>query len=176
MRGIHIRSLITHRDERIHIEELRQFVHEGNEQALYSVALRDHQDRYFIDSVTDYHGSLDRRRDLKFKVHWTGYDAGADSWVSYSELRDTAALHKYLLPKNFNYSSLLNSSRKESMHLIPINGISLLTLVSEPSTGMHFVIYFFLCVSMRIFHPVYFFDLFCIVFFKGWFLVSKSLT
>ena len=62
------------------------------------------------------------------------------------------------------------------MHLIPINDISLLTLVSEPSTGMHFVIYFFLCVSMRIFHPVYFFDLLHIVFFKGWFLVSKSLT
>jgi hypothetical protein len=92
-----IRSLITHREEQIHIKELRQFVHEGNEQALYSVALRDHQDRYFIDEVTDYHGSLDHRRDLKFKVHWTGYDAAADSWVPYSELRDTAALHKYLL-------------------------------------------------------------------------------
>ena len=38
-----IRSLITHREEQIHVKELRQFVHEGNEQALYSVALRDHQ-------------------------------------------------------------------------------------------------------------------------------------
>ena len=92
-----IRSLITHRDEQIHVKELRQFVHEGNEQTLYSVALRDHQDRYFINAVTDYHGSLDRRRELKFKVHWTGYDAAAESWVPYSELRDTAALHKYLL-------------------------------------------------------------------------------
>jgi hypothetical protein len=34
---------------------------------------------------------------LKFKVHWTGYDAAADSWVPYSELRDTTALHTYLL-------------------------------------------------------------------------------
>jgi hypothetical protein len=92
-----IRSLITHKDEDIHVKELRQFIHDNDEQSLYSVALRDHQDRYFIDAVLDHKGSLDRRRDLLFKVHWTGYDGEADSWVPYSELRDTGSLHKYLL-------------------------------------------------------------------------------
>jgi hypothetical protein len=92
-----IRSLITHKEEQIHLKELRQFIHNGDEKDLYHVALRDHQDRYFIDRVLDHNKLLDRRRDLKFLVHWTGYDSSEDSWVPYSELRDTAALHKFLL-------------------------------------------------------------------------------
>ena len=92
-----IRSLITHKDEQIHVKELRQFIHEGEEDDLYSVALRDHQDRYFIDRILEHNNKLNSRRDLKFKVHWTGYEADEDSWVPYSELRDTEALHKYLL-------------------------------------------------------------------------------
>jgi hypothetical protein len=92
-----IRSLITHREEHIHVKELRKFIHNGQEEELYTIALRDHQDRFFIDKILDHEGSLDRRRDLKFKVHWKGYEAEEDSWVPYSELRDTAALHEYLL-------------------------------------------------------------------------------
>jgi hypothetical protein len=92
-----IRSLITHKDEQIHIKELRKFIHEGDEQELYAVALRDHQDRFFIDKILEHNDMLQNRRDLKFKVHWTGYEADEDSWVPYSELRDTGALHKYLL-------------------------------------------------------------------------------
>jgi hypothetical protein len=94
-----IRSLITHKDEDIHVKELRTFIHNGEDEELYSVALRDHQDRYFIDSILDHKGSLQHRRDLEFKVHWTGYESSEDSWVPYAELRDTAALHKYLLDK-----------------------------------------------------------------------------
>jgi hypothetical protein len=94
-----IRSLITHKDEDIHVKELRGFIHNGDKDELYSVALRDHQDRYLIDSILDHKGSLQHRRDLEFKVHWTGYKSSEDSWVPYAELRDTAALHKYLLDK-----------------------------------------------------------------------------
>ena len=81
------------------MKELRTFIHNGEDEELYSVALRDHQDRYFIDSILDHKGSLQHRRDLEFKVHWTGYESSEDSWVPYAELRDTAALHKYLLDK-----------------------------------------------------------------------------
>jgi hypothetical protein len=92
-----IRSLITHKDEQIHVKELRKFIHEGEEDDLYSVALRDHQDRFFIDRILEHNNQLNSRRELKFKVHWTGYEADEDSWVPYAELRDTEALHKYLL-------------------------------------------------------------------------------
>ena len=51
-----IRSLITHREEHIHVKELRQFIHNGQEEELYTIALRDHQDRFFIDKILDHEG------------------------------------------------------------------------------------------------------------------------
>jgi hypothetical protein len=63
-----IRSLITHREEKIHVNELRKFIHNGDEKELYSIALRDHQDRFIIDKILAHEGSLDKRRDLQFKV------------------------------------------------------------------------------------------------------------
>ena len=82
-----IRSLITHKEEHIYVKELRQFLHNGQEEELYSIALRDHQDRFFIEKVLDHEGLLDHRRDLKFKVHWKGYESEEDSWVPYLRWR-----------------------------------------------------------------------------------------
>lgn len=94
-----VRSLVTKRDEEIHVKELRKFIHSGNEQDLFSIALRDHQDRFVIEQILDHEGNLSRKRDLRFKVRWQGYAADEDSWVEYSELRDSGALHEYLLSK-----------------------------------------------------------------------------
>jgi len=49
------------------VKELRKFIHEGEEEDLYSIALRDHQDRFFIDSILGHNNRLHSRRDLKFK-------------------------------------------------------------------------------------------------------------
>ena len=94
-----VRSLVNKRDEEIHVKELRKFIHNGNEQDLFSIALRDHQDRFVIGQILDHEGNLSRKRDLRFKVRWQGYAADEDSWVEYSELRDSGALHEYLLSK-----------------------------------------------------------------------------
>jgi hypothetical protein len=50
-----------------------------------------------IRTKSTHNNMLNNRRDLKFKAHWKGYEADEGSWVPYSELRDTEALHKYLL-------------------------------------------------------------------------------
>ena len=47
----------------------------------------------------DHRGSLSQKKNLEFKVHWKGYAPNEDSWVPYSELRDSGALHHYLLAK-----------------------------------------------------------------------------
>jgi hypothetical protein len=52
-----------------------------------------------IEQILDHEGNLSRKRDLRFKVRWQGYAADEDSWVEYSELRDSGALHEYLLSK-----------------------------------------------------------------------------
>jgi hypothetical protein len=94
-----VRSLITQRDERIHVKELRRFIHNGNEEDIFITALRDHQDRYVIGKILAHEGDLQHKRKLRFKVHWKGYPSNEDSWAPYSELRDSGALHQYLLAK-----------------------------------------------------------------------------
>ena len=129
-----IRSLVTHREEKIHVKELRKFVHNGDEKELYSIALRDHQDRFVIDKILDHEGALDKRRDLQFKVHWKGYETEDDSWVPYSELRDTAALHQYLLAQ----------PTREFHKLVPPNFLRMVTMprmMIDMYSVVHFCVY-----------------------------------
>jgi len=92
-----IRSLVTKKDERIHVKELRQFVHNDDEQELYRTALRDHQDHFEIAAIRDHRGDARYRTQIEFLVRWKGYDESEDLWLPYSELRDSGALHEYLL-------------------------------------------------------------------------------
>ena len=92
-----IRSLITKKDERIHVKELRQFIHNDDEKELYRTALRDHQDHFEIEAILAHRGDARYRTQLEFLVRWRGYDESEDLWLPYSELRDSAALHVYLL-------------------------------------------------------------------------------
>jgi len=101
-----IRSLITGKDEDIHIAELRAFVHANTatDEDLRDIARRDHQNAFIIDAVIAHKGPRYARRLMEFLVRWEGYGPEADEWTPYSELRDTAALHEYLLaqPRGFH--------------------------------------------------------------------------
>jgi len=96
-----IRSLITTKDEKIHVKELREFIHPlpVDEDALRDIARRDHQDTYAIGHVYDHQGPEFSRTKMKFRVHWQGYSAEEDTWTEYKHLRDSAALHTYLLAR-----------------------------------------------------------------------------
>ena len=93
-----IRSLITGRDEEIHVTELRAFIHAtmATEDALRDIARRDHQNAFVIEAVLAHKGPRYARRLMEFLVRWEGYGPDADEWTPYSELRDTAPLHEYL--------------------------------------------------------------------------------
>ena len=73
-----IRSLITKKDERIHVKELRQFIHNDDEQDLYRTALRDHHDHFEIDAIISHRGDARYRTQIEFLVRWKGYGATED--------------------------------------------------------------------------------------------------
>jgi hypothetical protein len=92
-----IRSLVTKKDERIHVKELRQFIHNGDDLELYRTALRDHQDHFEIEAILSHRGDAHYRTKMEFLVRWKGYGESEDLWLPYSEIRDSGALHNYLL-------------------------------------------------------------------------------
>jgi hypothetical protein len=92
-----IRSLVTKKDERIHVKELRQFIHNDDDQELYRTALRDHQDHFEIEAILSHRGDAHYRTKMEFLVRWKGYGESEDLWLPYSEIRDSGALHTYLL-------------------------------------------------------------------------------
>ena len=70
-----IRSLVTKKDERIHVKELRQFIHNEDEQELYRTAHRDHQDHFEIETILSHRGDAHYRTKMEFLVRWKGYKA-----------------------------------------------------------------------------------------------------
>ena len=89
--------MITKKDERIHVKELRQFIHNNDEQELYRKALRDHHDHFEIAAIRDHRGDARYQTQIEFLVRSKGYDESEDLWLPYSELRDSGALREYLL-------------------------------------------------------------------------------
>ena len=75
------------------MKELRQFVHDDDEQDLYRTALRDHQDHFEIDAIISHRVDAHYRTQIEFLVRWKGYGATEDLWLPYSELSDSGALH-----------------------------------------------------------------------------------
>ena len=64
---------------------------------------------------------------MKFKVHWQGYDATHDSWLTWPELRHNTVLHAYLtvhnlgrlIPREYQPHASLNTDSKadDSSHV-----------------------------------------------------------
>jgi hypothetical protein len=93
-----IRSLITHRDEDIHVSQLRAFIHatDATLVSLQTYARRDHQNAFVVQSIQGHRGEGYKRRLMEFLVRWEGFGPQADSWEPYSEIRDSGPLHTYL--------------------------------------------------------------------------------
>ena len=89
-----LQNLVTLELGEYHVSRLRPFYYKG-EDVPRQTANRDTQ-QWDVDSIIDHAGNLNRRKELKFRVRWLGYDETFDTWEPYSHLRHNAKLHDYL--------------------------------------------------------------------------------
>jgi hypothetical protein len=69
-------------------------------------------DEFHIEMILSHRGRFTNKRDLEFKVRWTGFDETFDTWEPWKNLRDVSQLHDYLrliklpqeIPKNHKTS------------------------------------------------------------------------
>ena len=57
---------------------------------------------FFVESILEHRGDIQRKTSLEFLVKWLGYSDEHNSWNSYANLRDTDKLHEYLTSNNLH--------------------------------------------------------------------------
>jgi hypothetical protein len=53
-------------------------------------------DEFHIEMILSHRGRFSNKRDLEFKVRWTGFDETYDTWEPWKSLKDVEQLHDYL--------------------------------------------------------------------------------
>ena len=87
-----VRNLVTNKLEDYHITNLRPFEYDPLKVDPRQVANVD-QDMVDIDTILQHRGDSKRKSNMKFLVRWSD---GDETWEYWSNVRRTAACHKYL--------------------------------------------------------------------------------
>jgi len=92
-----IQDLLTHKDVKTHISNVREFLFDNDRTDPKDVAMHSSQE-FVIDTILEhaFTDNIIKRSTLMFKVRWQGYTVENDSWEPYKYLRDTEQLHAYL--------------------------------------------------------------------------------
>lgn len=90
-----IKDLLSHKEVRTHISNIRDFNFDAERTDPVEIAMHSQQE-FVIDSILEHTGDRYRRTSLNFKVRWQGFGPEHDSWEPYQYLRDTEQLHTYL--------------------------------------------------------------------------------
>jgi hypothetical protein len=88
-------DLTSMEEKTVHVERLRKFNGQWNDESARDIAARD-QEEYSVESIVDHAGSLKNKRQMRFRIRWSGYDADEDSWLPFSSVRKLEALDNYV--------------------------------------------------------------------------------
>ena len=91
-----LRDLVTDRLNKVKVQLLKPYNHDPLRQNPLDAAIHDREE-FYVDSIIKHRGSWNKRKELEFLVQWKGYDPSHNSWEPWSELRDNAILHTYLV-------------------------------------------------------------------------------
>ena len=92
-------DLISHVEKEYHVSDMKLFLFDPLRVDPLDVARHDYME-FFVETILEYRGDLQRKTSLEFLVKWLGYSDEHNSWTSYANLRDTEKLHEYLTANN----------------------------------------------------------------------------
>jgi len=92
-----VRDLITDRLSDVHISRMLALnvPDDASREDILRLAGLDHGE-YVVDSIVDHRRVGSRKYDLEFLVRWQGYEPSEDTWETYTNVKDLAALDTYL--------------------------------------------------------------------------------
>ena len=101
-----LENLVTGEFKEYHVSQLHPFYYD-DEDVPRQTAMRDSQ-QWDVDSIISHAGDPSHRKEMKFRVRWTGYDETYDTWEPWNHLIHNSKLHDYLrankmkrlIPKN----------------------------------------------------------------------------
>ena len=94
-------DLISHVEKEYHVSDIRPFLFDPLRTDPLDVARHDYME-FFVESILEHRGDIQRKTSLEFLVKWLGYSDEHNSWNSYANLRDTDKLHEYLTSNNLH--------------------------------------------------------------------------
>jgi hypothetical protein len=86
-----VQHLASRRMSTQHVSSFKRF--DGSRSDPVSVAAVD-DDEFLVEAIVDHKGKT--KRNLTFRVRWSGYPPSDDSWLKFTDVKDLAALDTYL--------------------------------------------------------------------------------
>ena len=95
-------NLITQKDVRYHMSQLKPFLFDPLHTDPSDVARRDYLE-FFIEEIIDIRGQTSSYGTLEFEVKWLNYPSENNTWEPWKNLRRTDKLHEFLIRKNLRH-------------------------------------------------------------------------
>ena len=108
-----LKDLSTDKYDTVHITRIRQFFFDPARINPYDIARRDRGEIY-VDHVVEHSGTSSKKKEMQFRVRWTGCSSNDDRWLNWSEVRDLQQLHKYLFHNNM--ANLIDKKHRQNSY------------------------------------------------------------
>ena len=93
-----VQNIVTMEHETVHVSLMKKFHYDPRFTDPFEVAMRDSQE-FLVEEILAHRGNFNDKRNLTFKVRWTGYGPEDDTWEPWKNLRLNEKLHNYLRSK-----------------------------------------------------------------------------
>ena len=90
-----LENLVSKKQLKVHINRIVPFLFDPLRTDPQKVAKHD-VDEFHIEMILSHRGRFTNKRNLEFKVRWSGFDASFDTWEPWKNLRNVDTLHDYL--------------------------------------------------------------------------------